>query len=116
MRYFKCLAKDRYDAFAEGNVYDENQNGADGSNIKYFVKRWPEDWEEVSDEYPWINVNQKLPEFDGEYLCMVHEIEECKAEYNRRRILDFSFAQFVLDKETQVKVTHWTKLPETPKS
>jgi hypothetical protein len=35
----------------------------------------------------WISV-EIMPEFDGEYLCVVHEVEECGAEYNRIKVME----------------------------
>ncbi|MGG5486242.1 DUF551 domain-containing protein [Gaetbulibacter sp. PBL-D1] len=60
----------------------------------------------------WINVNNKMPEYDGQYLCVVHEIEECGAEYNRIKVMTQHMAIFV--ENHNQRVTHWMTLPELP--
>jgi hypothetical protein len=59
----------------------------------------------------WISV-EIMPEFDGEYLCVVHEVEECGAEYNRIKVMEHHMASFIVS--ANQKVTHYMKLPQLP--
>ena len=59
----------------------------------------------------WNKVEEK-PEFDGEYLCVVHIKQECGNIWVRHKVRMFSYQNWVLkDNET---VSHWTKCPSFP--
>ena len=81
----------------------------------YLRKVWDAAKKDSEENDNWVSVKDKLPKFDGEYLCTVHEIEDCKAEYYRVRIVNFSFGMFVLSFDNKKEVTHWRTLPKRPK-
>jgi hypothetical protein len=71
--------------------------------------------EKLKEDIPkWISVEERMPDYDGKYLCFVDEKEPCGAEYKRQYILSNHCNIWVTNKNT-TKVSHWMPLPEPPK-
>ena len=59
----------------------------------------------------WIPVTTK-PEFDGDYLCLVMETEQCGATYTKQRVLCNSFNTWMT--LSNQSVLFWMPLPKQP--
>jgi hypothetical protein len=59
----------------------------------------------------WINAD-KMPNFDGDYLCHIVKKEVCGAFNKYQRVVNCSFNKWVLQEGE--RVTHWQKLPAPP--
>ena len=58
----------------------------------------------------WISIEDKpTPDFDGEYLCVVLESEECGQTYFRQRVMQCLFNIWVV--KFNQSVIAWMKLP-----
>lgn len=62
----------------------------------------------------WISCKDKLPEFDGPYLCYMQEPQECGTRLHFQGVVMCSMNEWTLVSDT-LKVTHWMPLPEPPK-
>jgi hypothetical protein len=60
----------------------------------------------------WKYANNNTPRFDGEYLCVVMETEECGAIHRRQRVLYFHMMNWHV-KANQVVIA-FMKLPDYP--
>lgn len=61
-------------------------------------------------ESKWISIEDKpTPDFDGEYLCVVLESEECGQTYFRQRVMQCLFNIWVV--KFNQSVIAWMKLP-----
>lgn len=60
----------------------------------------------------WISVSDKLPEFDGKYLCVINQTQECKNTWVYQKVVDMIFSNWILIHNESV--THWQSLPNTP--
>lgn len=70
----------------------------------------------ISEREAWISVETKTPDYDGEYLCVCHEVEECGEEYDRIKIAELYMNEWQnrFNSKTSI-VTHWQPLPNPPK-
>jgi hypothetical protein len=60
----------------------------------------------------WISV-EKMPDYDGEYLCYIHNEQECGNTWKYQKIIINRFNAWVLS--SGEVVTHWQPLSEPPK-
>lgn len=60
---------------------------------------------------PWVSVEDRLPENDGDYLATDGKNVDLCSYYNRHKL----FCPQTHDPEYFKKATHWMELPEPPK-
>ena len=63
----------------------------------------------------WIDVNERLPNKEGDYLCVM--ADDCKSPFViiKRFVNGMFFLSEWYKENVGRKVTHWMPLPEPPK-
>ena len=64
-------------------------------------------------EKDWISVKDRLPEYDGEYLCLLIEPQECANEWEIHQVVSNRMNKWIV--KSNQTVTHWMQLPAPPK-
>ena len=60
----------------------------------------------------WVVAAEKSPDYDGDYLCFVHQVQECGAIWKLRKVVTNQFNQWLIgNNET---VIAWANLPQPP--
>lgn len=61
----------------------------------------------------WISIKDESPAFDGSYLAMISEPQECGNTHYYQEVVSNVFNSWIL-KDKQ-ELTHWMELPKEPK-
>lgn len=57
-------------------------------------------------------VSERMPEYDGQYLCFVRHPQECRNVLEYQLVIDCTMNLF--DVKNRERVTHWMELPLPP--
>ena len=65
-----------------------------------------------ADVISWVAVSERMPEYDGKYLCFVRHQQKCGNIWEYQKVIECSINTWiVMDGE---QVTHWKQLPPPP--
>lgn len=61
----------------------------------------------------WISVKDKMPDYDGDYLCFIVRHNECGTHSKYQRVINNHFNKWRVSDELE-RVTHWKQLGPEP--
>ena len=60
----------------------------------------------------WVAAAEKSPDYDGDYLCFVYQVQECGEIWKLQMVITNQFNEWLIqDNET---VVAWANLPQPP--
>lgn len=60
----------------------------------------------------WVAASEKPPDYDGDYLCFVHQVQECGAIWKLQMVVTNQFNEWLI--EPNETVIAWASLPQPP--
>ena len=66
----------------------------------------------LADVISWVAVLERMPEYDGTYLCFVRHQQECGNVWEYQKVVECLINIWIVQDGEQV--THWKQLPEPP--
>ncbi len=69
---------------------------------------------ELLERQQWISIEDKMPDYDGDYLCSIKNPQPCGNIWKYCKVVNCSMNKWIIEDDGET-VTHWMPLPELPK-
>lgn len=66
----------------------------------------------IADVINWVAASEKSPDYDGDYLCFMHQVRECGAIWKLQLVVTNQFNNWLI--EQNETVIAWASLPQPP--